>query len=116
MRLKAGAGTLVLSGSNSFSEMFIGGGMLKLNNAGALNSGSPIGVLFGPNTPAGTSLTLNGNSITISNLGTTTPAGSAIVENASSAAVTLTIDTTAHNLFDGTMQNGIGGGSLAVTL
>jgi autotransporter-associated beta strand protein len=112
--VKAGAGTLVLSASNTFTGgLFISGGKVQLNNAGALNSASPMDVTFGPNAAAGTTLTLNGNSITITGLNTSTPAGSPVVENASGTAALLTINTTAENTFAGTIQNGTGGGGSA---
>ena len=70
-------------------------------------------VTFGPNAAAGTALTVNGNSITITGLNTSTPAGSPVVENASGTASLLTLNTTAENTFAGSIQNGTGGGGSA---
>ncbi len=106
--IKAGAGTLVLSGSNTFTGgLFITGGNVQLNNSNALNLASPMSVMFGPSAPTGTGLQLNGNSLAITNLNTGATPGTPVVENASSTAVTLTLNTTADNVFAGTLRDGI---------
>ncbi len=125
--VKAGAGSLTLSGSNSFSggltinagsltlsgnNTFTGGvtinaGTLQVGNAGALNSAAPNAV-----TDNGT-LTLNGNSVTVASL-----TGSGIVQNAGAADGTLTVAVSSGGSanFDGTLQDGSGGGKLSLVV
>lgn len=118
---KNGTGTLVLSGANSFSGgVSLAAGTLQLGSTGALNStaGSENAVTFSANSPA--TLALAGNSVTIANLSTnaTTP-GTNFVQNANGSAVgnaTLTVgnSTNASGTYAGTIQDGTGGGTLAL--
>ncbi len=119
---KSGAGTLILSGANSSSGgVSLAAGTLQLGSTGALNStaGSENAVTFSPNSPA--TLALAGNSVAIANLSTnnTTP-GTNFVQNANGSAVgnaTLTVgnSTNASGTYAGTIQDGTGGGTLALT-
>jgi autotransporter-associated beta strand protein len=119
--IKAGAGTLVLAGSNTFTGgLIINGGLVQLANAGALNSASPMSVLFGPAAVAASTLQLNGNNLTITNLNTTGTFSATIVENGTATANLLTLNTTATNNFAGTLRDGApaGGtfGAMSLTL
>jgi autotransporter-associated beta strand protein len=113
---KIGTGTLTLSGTNSFTGgVIINGGALQLSSTGALNSAAPNSVTFGANVLTGTKLQLNGNSVTLSGLTTNAAPGSAVVENANAAAATLTLNNAGANTFAGVLQDGTGGGALALT-
>src|SRR5262249_21991752 len=102
--IKSGAGTLILSASNTFTGgLIINGGVVKLANAGALNTASPMSVLFGPAAAATSSLQLNGNSVTITNLNTTGTLSSTLIENATATPTLLTLNSTADNVFNGTL-------------
>jgi fibronectin-binding autotransporter adhesin len=113
---KAGSSSLTLSGSNTFTGgLFISDGTVTIANGGALNStsGSENAV-----TIAGSgALSLNGNSLVVSNLSsanTTTDGG--IVQNANATAATLTVGNSANlsGTFAGVIQNGSGGGAIAL--
>ena len=120
--IKSGAGTLTLSGNNSFSGgTTINAGNLTIGNSAALNE--PDGqntVKFGPGTTG--TLSLNGHSIIIFNLLTSSPLGSPVIQNASSTAATLTIgnssvgSTPGGGTYAGVLQDGLGGGALALDL
>ncbi len=100
-------GTLTLSGNNSFTGgVDIFGGTLKLASTGALNATTPNAVAFFG--PTGT-LSLAGNNVTVSSL-----TGNGIVQNASVSGATLTISNTGADSFTGVLQDGAGGGSLAL--
>ncbi|MCE2994785.1 MAG: autotransporter-associated beta strand repeat-containing protein, partial [Flammeovirgaceae bacterium] len=110
---KGGAGTLLIGGSNTFTGgVNINAGILRLGNAGALNSTTPNAVTFG----AGSTgiLQLNGNSVTISALNTNATVGSPIVEDGVVGTHTLTIDASGANTFAGLLRNG-SAGTLAIT-
>ena len=89
---KAGGGTLTLGGANSFTGgLNINAGKVTLGNAGALNSTTPQSVAFGA-ASSGT-LSLNGQSVTISGL---TGDSTATVQNLhASTASTLTLNLAA---------------------
>jgi fibronectin-binding autotransporter adhesin len=107
---KSGAGTLTLSGNNTFTGgVTINAGTLQLANPGALNTSGTNGVVFGG---SGT-LALNGNSVTISNLSSGF-SSVAVVQNANAAAAALTVNNSTSNVFNGTLQDGIGGGPLSL--
>jgi autotransporter-associated beta strand protein len=113
---KAGQGTLRLSGNNTFlGRLHLANGNLLVGSPGALNASSPAYIAFDPGT-AGI-LTLNGFSVAVSHIDTTSSnLGNPIIQNASSTAATLTIaDGGTDNTYPGTIQDGPGGGSLAVT-
>jgi fibronectin-binding autotransporter adhesin len=113
---KAGQGTLRLSGNNTFlGRLHLANGNLLVGSPGALNASSPAYIAFDPGT-AGI-LSLNGFSVAVSHIDTTSSnLGNPIIQNASSTAATLTIaDGGTDNTYPGTIQDGPGGGSLAVT-
>jgi autotransporter-associated beta strand protein len=115
---KNGPGQLILSGSNTFtSTVEIPSGELKLNSATALNQtpGSEIYVNLNNTGGVAPTLTLNGNSITVSSL--RGPKSNAAIQNANTTPVTLTVGNTNNlisNLWDGTIRDGAGGGALTV--
>jgi autotransporter-associated beta strand protein len=105
--IKAGNGTLVLSASNTFTGgLIINGGTVKLANAGALNPANPMSVLFGPASAISSLLQLNGNNLTITNLNTAGSAIAAGIENGTSTPTLLTLNSTADNVFNGTLRDG----------
>ncbi|MSU56718.1 MAG: hypothetical protein EXS35_00800 [Pedosphaera sp.] len=100
--VKNGAGTWLLSGNNTFTGgLTINAGVVKLGNAGALNSTTPNAVAM-----TGGTLRLNGNSVTLSGL-----SGSAgTVENNLAGTATLTLNkTSGSDTFSGTIQDGASG-------
>ena len=102
------AGTLTLNGNNSLTGgVTISAGTLQIGNPGALNSAAPNVV-----TDNGT-LTLNGNSVTVASL-----SGSGIVQNANAARATLTVAVSngGSASFAGTLQDGSGGGTLSLVV
>jgi len=114
---KAGSGTWTLSGANSFTGgVTISAGTLQLGHAGALNStaGSQNAVTFS----AGSTgiLSLNGHSVTISNLTSHASPGTPVVQNGNATGATLTIGNSldASGAFAGIIQDGAGGGALAL--
>lgn len=117
---KSGTGTLTLSNSNTFTGgLIINDGEVALAHAGALNSsaGSENAVLFTKRD--GGTLSLKGNSVTLRSLdGVSIAALSSThtVQNAASGNATLTIGNSLNlnSTFDGPIQNGTGGGTLAL--
>jgi fibronectin-binding autotransporter adhesin len=106
-------GTLILAGNNAFSGgVLFDGGTLLLANAGALNSSAPNAVAF--DNGASGLLNLNGYSITIGGLDTPAKFGTAIVQNANATPVTLTVSLAGNSTYAGTLQDGPGGGALAL--
>lgn len=114
-------GQIQLGGSNNtFSgPSYIDGGTVVLTNAGAWNGQSALN--FAPRSTlasAGT-FALNGNSITVSGLATTQTGLNPVVENAIGASVSNAILTvnlaSGSNTYGGTLVNGTGGGTLALT-
>ena len=89
---------------------------LQLANPGALNSSSPNAVTFGGAINGTAMLTLNGNSVTISGLATTPGSDVAhrFVQDGNAASATLTVNNSADFTFAGVLQNGTGGGTLAL--
>jgi fibronectin-binding autotransporter adhesin len=115
--IKSGAGTLTLSGNNTFTGgVTINAGNLKIGNPGALNNNALYNsVTFGKFGLGSTgTLSLNGNSIDIYNLNTSTPVGSPAIQNASAAPATLTVY--GDGSFAGVLQDGAGGGALALVV
>ena len=118
---KAGVGRLILSGTNTFTGgVNISAGVLQFGSTGALNgtAGSQNSVAFGSGSTG--TLALAGNSVTIANLSTNATPGTTFVQNANGAAVgnvTLTVgnSTNPSGTYAGTIQNGTGGGTLALT-
>ena len=122
---KSGVGTLILSGNNTFSGgVYLNQGVLQVGNAGALNSATPNAIFFAnsvttfgtPTSSSGT-LTLAGNSIAVSQLSTANVfAGTPMIQNANATPAVLTVNGATPSTFNGTIQNGTGGGSLGLTI
>ena len=115
---KSGPGTLILSGSNTFTGgLVINAGMVQLGNSGALNSTTPNPVHFGPSSSGILNLGGSGN-VTISSLQSNTVPGSPIVENANSTSgqvLTLTVNDSGTDTFAGVMRDDPAGhGILAI--
>ena len=118
---KAGTGTLTLQGANTFTGgLTINAGTVQLGNTGALDStaGSENAVAFGSGSTG--TLALAGYNVVIANLNTNATPGTTYVQNANGASVsnaTLTVgnSTNASGTFAGTIQDGTGGGTLALT-
>ena len=109
-----GAGILVLGGNNTFTGGVSVFGGLKLANAGALNASTANDIVVGGATVS--SLTLNGNSVTVGALSSTSAGASAgVVQNASASPATLTVTRSSPNYFVATVQDGSGGGALGMT-
>src|SRR5262245_8414848 len=111
--LFAEVGTMTLGGSNTFT-----GGVtigltgnnittLQLANPGALNAASPNAVTIN-----GGTLTLLGNSVTISGLSSNNTG--AIVQNGGGASATLTVNNTSNSTYAGILQDGAGSFPLAL--
>jgi autotransporter-associated beta strand protein len=110
---KAGAGTLVLSGNNTFlGGVAISAGTLQLGSTGALNALAPNPIAFDTSNSA--SLNLNGNSVTISGLVTNSSPNMAVVQNASANPTTLTVNSAGNAAYGGMLQDGTGGGALSL--
>ena len=113
---KSGTGTLVLGGSNTFTGgLTINNGVVRLNNAGALNATVPQSVTFGAAAPATAILQLNGQTLTVGALSTNATPGSPIVENASATPGTITISQATATTYAGVLRDGSGGGALSFT-
>jgi autotransporter-associated beta strand protein len=116
---KSGAGLLTLGANNTFTGgVVINAGILALGNAGALNSTAANAVAFGASSTG--TLVLAGNSVVVSNLSTNATPGTTFVQNANGSAVsnaTLTVGNSANlsGTFAGIIQDGTGGGTLALT-
>jgi autotransporter-associated beta strand protein len=104
--LKNGGGKLILSGSNTFTGgINISAGVLQVGSAGALNSNV---LTFG----GAATLSLAGNAAVVSNL--TTSSASAVIQNASATPAMLTLSNFANTFYQGTIQDGAGGGALSL--
>ena len=128
--VKSGTGTLNLSGNNTFTGgLYLNAGNVILGNAGALNSSTPNIVSFGNSdtTVNGTSnatfsvqsgtLTINGNSLSLPQISTANAnAGTPVLQNANAAAAVLTLNGSNASTFNGTIQDGAGGGTLGLTV
>ncbi len=116
---KSGVGPLILSGNNTFTGgVYLNSGTLQLNNAGALNSTTPNFISFGNayQNVSGT-LTLNGNSLTTPMISTANvQVGTPVIQNANATAPVLTVNGSTASTFNGTMQDGSGGGSLGLVV
>ncbi|MDZ7619206.1 MAG: autotransporter-associated beta strand repeat-containing protein, partial [Patescibacteria group bacterium] len=111
--VKTGAGTLTLSGNNTFTGgVTIENGRLTLGSVGALNITTPNAIGFASNADSKI-LQIAGNDVTVSGLNTGATVGTSIVENGGATAATLTVNNTAANTFAGVLQNG-GAGALAL--
>ena len=108
---KAGAGTWVLSGANTYSGgTTINAGTLQLGNAntssgGALGKTTSASVTFGAGSTG--ELELNGNATTIIDFNTNATVGTPIIENGSSTATAiLTVNTANTDTYAGLLQDG----------
>jgi fibronectin-binding autotransporter adhesin len=113
---KVGAGTLVLSGTNTYhGGTSVGNGTLQLGASGALPVGTA--VTLGAGTTSGI-LDLNGFSPTVGGLATAgTGTANVIGSSSTSANSTLTFaGTGAPSTFGGTIQNTLGSGTKTVAL
>ncbi|MGN6370604.1 MAG: beta strand repeat-containing protein, partial [Phycisphaerae bacterium] len=108
-----GLSTLVLGGTNSFTGgLLINGGIVQLAGANALNPANVVS--FGANPIAGSKLQVNGFDTSVAGLTTNATPGSPTVENGGGANATLTINNPANASFAGVLQDGTGGGALAL--
>ncbi|MGC3967789.1 MAG: autotransporter-associated beta strand repeat-containing protein [Pirellulales bacterium] len=111
------AGRLNLHAAQSFSGgvTINGSAILQAANVGALGSGNGNAVVFGGGSIG--KLQLNNNSLTISGLSTNVGApGTPVVENAGNGAATLIVSPVAATTFAGVLQDGSGGGTLALSI
>ncbi len=109
------AGTTQLNAANTFTGgVTISSGTVQLGNAGALNASTPNSVIFGSGSGAIGDLQLNGHNVVVSGLNTDGTV-LAIVENANLTAGTLTVNNSVAGTYSGVLQDGMGGGSLALT-
>ena len=110
---KSGAGTLTLSGNNTFTGgVTINAGTLQIDSAGALNSTSPNAVAFGPGSTGTLALIV---SATVSGLTTNATVGSPIVQNTGGNVPSfLTVNNAVDNTFGGVLEDNPGGGMLGL--
>ena len=113
--IKTGAGTQVLSGSNSYSGgTTLKGGMLQMGSAYALGS------VNGALAVNGGTFDLNGNSLTVAAL---SGSSGAVITSSGTGAVVLTASSATSATYAGAIQNGAatvslaknGGGTLTLT-
>lgn len=111
---KNGTGSWTLSGNNTFTNgVAITQGQLILEGAGAVNSAAPNVITFGNNTNTKV-LSINGISTSVGGLvfaGTT----GALTENGGATDATLTLNNNINRTYLGTIADGTGGGTLALT-
>src|SRR5205823_14070326 len=84
-------------------------GTLQLNNAGALNGGTPNAVAFGAGSTG--TLSVNGNNVFVSGLTTNATVGTPVVQNGSTLFAAIEVNNAVANTFNGVIQNG-GAGAL----
>jgi autotransporter-associated beta strand protein len=109
----AGSSTLTLGGVNTFTGgVTLHSGTLHIGGSGALNAANPDTVTF--DTGSTGVLALSGNSITIGGLNNNAgDVGVGTVRNASATPATLTVvNAVSPSNFAGSLQDGVGGGSL----
>jgi fibronectin-binding autotransporter adhesin len=125
-----GPGTTILSGSNAYTgATVLNGGITRfsgtmaasavtLNNGAVAQLGAATGltssntVTFGAGATG--SLQLLGNNLTIGALNSNATLGTPIITNSDAANATLTIDSGSGSTFGGVIQDGAGGGTLAL--
>ena len=107
---KAGAGTLVLGGANTYSgNTTVAAGTLRAGSTTAFGSATTSAMTVN----AGATLQLDGNDNAIASL-----SGAGTVENANAIPTAATLTTGGDNTdttFSGVIQDGTGGGALALT-
>ncbi|MBI1369130.1 MAG: hypothetical protein GC162_10810 [Planctomycetes bacterium] len=110
---KNGTGTLELNGANLYNNtLVLNNGTVKIGNTAALNGKA---VDFGSNANTKT-LQLNSTSVAIAGIDTGATVGTSIVENGGASNATLTINNSSGTFtYAGTLQDGSGGGTLALT-
>lgn len=104
---KTGAGTLILSGNNTFTgNLFLNAGTLQLANSGAINTSNPNQVVFANNSSA--KLQLFGNNITLAAVNTSQVLAATlpVIENGGTVDSILTVNNVDSCTFGGTIQNG----------
>lgn len=108
---KTGAGVLSLGGNNTFTGgVTIDGGLVRLANAGALNSTTPNAVTLNNNGV----LQLNGFNTTVADL--VSASTTTIIENGAASTAVLTVNKAAGtSTFAGILRDGTGGGLLGFT-
>jgi autotransporter-associated beta strand protein len=102
-----GAGTLTLSGGNSYyGPTTVNSGILTAGNAAAFGSAAFASLAFGPASTG--KVQLNGFSVTVTGLNTNATVGTPIVESGSATAGTdtLTVNSWTDSTFAGVIQNG----------
>ena len=108
------AGVTQLNGSNSFSGgVTISSGTVQLGSPGALNAANPSVVNFAAGFGV-VGLRIYGNSVTVNGPysdGSVQP----VIENGAATPATLTMNTTAANIYAGVLQDGAGGGTFGLT-
>ncbi|MEI6235346.1 MAG: autotransporter-associated beta strand repeat-containing protein, partial [Planctomycetota bacterium] len=114
---KIGAGTLVMSQANTFAgAVTVNAGTFTIGNATALGPVATAALAFGPNSTG--LVRLNALNVTVNALNTSSPVGTPIIENGGAAASILTVSPGAlftNSTFAGTLRNGGGAGTLALT-
>ena len=103
--IKIGAGTLTLSGSNTYN-----GGTTVSNGTLQLGSANALGAATGNLTVNGGTLDLNGNSVTVGSL---SGSAGAVITTASNASVTMVVGGSNSCTYAGIVQNGSGTVSLS---
>jgi autotransporter-associated beta strand protein len=110
----AGPGTIVMAtSSNYLGTSSIDGGTVRMGSPTALGSATSANVTFGASSSG--KLQIFGNNVTLIGLNTNATPGTAVLENGGAAANTLTLNNASANTFAGTLQDGSGGGTLALT-
>jgi autotransporter-associated beta strand protein len=110
----AGPGQVVLTTANTYAGTWsFDAGTTTLNSPNALGPDATAAVAFGANSTA--TLQLNGNTVTLARLNTGASAGAPVIENGGGGNATLILNTAAANTYAGSLRDGGGGGTLALT-
>jgi len=106
--VKAGTGTVALDAADTFTGgTTLNAGTLVLGNATALGAATNAALTFGASSTG--ILSLNGNSITLTDLNTNATVGTPIIQSNSTTAGTdtLTVNTVNSDTFAGVIRNGL---------